>query len=96
MFRIFERQYYYKTIKSIPNSIRFARRYYDVSENIVGERNRTSLGDQSFGSFPVYAPVTAQNPEVLTCQDNQCNFVGSQMYVSFIISVIIILLCYRG
>jgi len=64
-------------------------RYNDVSENVVGERNRTSLGNQPFRSFSVYTVAAAQNTEVGSGQDNQRDFVGSQMYVNCIICIII-------
>jgi len=60
-----------------------------VSKNVVGERNRTSLGHQPFGSFSVHTLATAQNTEVGSGQDNQRDFVGSQMYVNCIICIII-------
>lgn len=65
-----------------------------MSENTVGERNRTPFGDQPFGSFSVYTLVAAQNIEVSSGQNNQRDFVGSQMYVNNCSIICIIILYY--
>lgn len=46
-----------------------SRRYNDVPENVVRERNRTPIRHQPLGSFLVHAPVAAENPEVRASPD---------------------------